>query len=111
MTKTKSRLGNADSIFKATKADKAMTARVIDAIVRPVAGTSLENRLSVILPPEQVEFLDRLALEIRMKTKAKIKRTEIIRALIGGLMGSGMDLTSYGTAEDIAVAIQDRLKG
>jgi hypothetical protein len=111
MTKHKSRLGNADSIFKVTKAEKETAARVIDAVIRPVAGTSLENRLSVILPPEQVDFLDGACLAIKRNTRKKIKRTEIIRALIGGLMGSGMDLTSFGTAEEIAAAIQDRLKG
>jgi len=107
---TKSRLGKADSIFKSTKADKAAEGRVLDAIVRPPAGTSIENKLTVILPPGQVDFIDRLCLEIRSKTKAKMKRTEIIRALIAGLMGSGLDLTSLRTEEDIAAAIQERLK-
>lgn len=111
MTKPKSRLGNADSIFKTTKADKEMTAHVVDAIIRPVAGTSLENRLTVILPPEQVDFLDGVCLAIKRNTRKRMKRTEIIRALIGGLIGSGMDLTSFGTAEEIAAAVQDRLKG
>jgi hypothetical protein len=39
-----------------------------------------------------------------------MKRTEIIRALIAGLMGSGLDLSGLGTEEDIAAAIQKRLK-
>jgi hypothetical protein len=46
-----------------------------------------------------------------MKTKAKMKRTEIIRALVAGLQGSGMDLSTFGTEEVIAGAIQERLKG
>lgn len=46
-----------------------------------------------------------------MKTKAKMKRTEIIRALIAGLVGSGLDLSGFGTEEDIAADIQERLKG
>jgi hypothetical protein len=58
-----------------------------------------------------VDFLDRLALDIRTKTKAKMKRTEIIRALVAGLMGSGLDLSTFGTEEDIAAAVQERLKG
>jgi hypothetical protein len=106
---TKSRLGRADSIFKATKADKA-AAKVIETPIRPPAGTSVENKLTVILPPGQVDFLDRLALEIRSKTGKKMKRTEIIRALIAGLQGSGMDLSGFGTEEVIAGAIQERLK-
>ena len=90
MTKPKSRLGNADSIFKSTKADKGAAAGVPDALIRPSAGTSIENKLTVILPPGQVDFLDRLALDIKAKTKAKMKRTEIIRGLIGGLIGFAM---------------------
>jgi hypothetical protein len=107
MTKPKSRLGTADSIFKRTK-DQAAAA-VPDALTRPPAGTSIENKLTVILPPGQVDFLDRLALDIKAKTKAKMKRTEIIRGLIGGLIGSGMDLSTFGTEEDIAAAVRDRL--
>lgn len=79
--------------------------------VRPATETSVENKLTVILPPDQVDFLDRLCLEIRTKTKAKMKRTEIIRALIGGLMGSGLDLSTLGTEEAVADAIMERLKG
>jgi hypothetical protein len=55
-------------------------------------------------------FFDHLCLEIRSKTRSKVKRAEIIRALVAGLMGSGMDLTAFRTEEDIAAAIQERLK-
>ena len=78
--------------------------------IRPTAGTSVENKLTVILPPAPVDFLDRLSLEIRTKTRAKVKRAEIIRALIARLMGSGLDLSGLGTEEDIAANIQERLK-
>ena len=108
---TKSRLGKADSIFKKTKADKAAAGKGLSAPIRPTAGTSVENKLTVILPPGQVDFLDRLCLDIRAKTKTKIRRTEVIRALIAGLMGSAMDLSGLGTEEDIAADIQERLKG
>lgn len=108
----KSRLGKADSIFKPTKArDKVAAAgKVLAAPIRPTAGTSVENKLTVILPPGQVDFLDRLALDIRSKTTMKVKRTEIIRALIAGLMSSGLDLSGLGSEEDIAGDIRDRLK-
>ena len=58
-----------------------------------------------------MDFLDRLALEIRSKTTKKMKRTEIIRAIIAGVMASGLDLTGLGTEDDIAADIRDRLKG
>ena len=74
------------------------------------AGTSIENKLTVILPPGQVDFLDRLFLEIRSKTRSKVKRTEIIRALIAGLMGSGLDLSAFDSEETIAAAIAECLK-
>lgn len=110
---TKSRLGKADSIFKPTKLTKAEAGKVnviqLD-LIRPTAGTSVENKLTVILPPGQVDHLDRLALDIRGKTGKKVKRTELIRAIIAGVMASGMDLSTLGTEDDIAAAVRDRLK-
>jgi len=98
--KTKSRIGKTDSIFaKTTKApDKDLRAVVSN-------GTSIENKLTVILPPDQVAFLDRLCLDIRAKTKTKIRRTEVIRALVAGVRASGLDLTAYGTEAEITNAI------
>jgi len=111
----KSRLGKADSIFKKTVGQKGTTPKDRPVLQvpssRPTAGTSVENKLTVILPPGQVDFLDRLALDIRSKTTMKVKRTEIIRALIAGLMSSGLDLSGLGSEEDIAGDIRDRLKG
>jgi hypothetical protein len=36
---------------------------------------SIANKLTAIIPQDQVVFLDRLCLEIRVKTGAKIRRT------------------------------------
>lgn len=106
----KSRLGKADSIFKRTEAKVESSPAVKSPSIRPEAGSSVDNKLTIILPPDQVEFLDRLCLEIRSKTKVKMKRTEIIRALVGGLEASGLDLSEYQSEESIADAIQKRLK-
>jgi hypothetical protein len=57
------------------------------------------------------DFLDRLALDIKAKTRAKMKRTEIIPGLVAGPMGSGLDLSTFGTEEDIAEVIKSRLNG
>jgi len=103
--KSKSRMGKKDSIF--AKTTDAPAAEVAVALV----GSSIENKLTVILPPDQVAFLDRLCLDIRAKTKTKIRRTEVIRALVAGVRTSGLDLTAYGTEADIAAAIHKRLKG
>jgi hypothetical protein len=50
--------------------------------------------MTVIIPPDQVAFLDRLCLDIRAKTKTKIRRTEVIRALVAWVRASGLDLTA-----------------
>lgn len=101
---TKSRMGKTD-IFARTAPTPDGEAAVA------LARSSVENKLTIILPPDLVDFLDRLALDIRAKTKAKIRRTEIIRALVAGVRASGLNLTGYGTESDIAAAIQGRLKG
>jgi hypothetical protein len=40
-----------------------------------------------------------------------MKRTEIIRALVAGLMRSRLDLSTLRTKETVAAAIKERLKG
>jgi hypothetical protein len=102
---TKSRLGKKDSIFSKTTGKDPTSLAVT---VAPTTS-SIENKLTVILPPDQVAFLDRLCLDIRGKTKAKIRRSEVIRAFVAGIRASGMDLTSFGTEADIAAAIQKGL--
>lgn len=110
--KTKSRLGKADSIFADTTPRRtAAPSSGVAVGAPPAASSSIENKITVIMPPDQVAFLDRLCLDIRTKTKAKIRRTEIIRALVAGVQASGLDLTAYGTEADIGHAITKRLKG
>ena len=109
--KTKSRLGKAD-IFASTSRDHAAPSSGVAVDLPPVAGSpSIENKMTVIMPPDQVAFLDHLCLDIRTKTKAKIRRTEVIRALVAGVQSSGLDLTAYGTEADIRQAIAKRLNG
>ena len=108
--KTKSRLGKADSIFASTTARKPEAPADKEAVEGIKGGSSIENKMTVIMPPDQVAFLDRLCLDIRAKTGAKTRRTEVIRALVAGVQASGIDLTEYGTEEEIAGAIQKRLQ-
>ena len=102
--KPKSRLGKADSIFA-----KTADAPAGEVTVAPM-GSSIENKLTVIMPPDQVAFLDRLCLDIRAKTGSKIRRTEDIRALVAGVQASEIDLTGYASEADIAAAIEGCLK-
>lgn len=103
------RLGKTDSIFLKTAA-RSDAARKGPQEAEQSAGSSIDNKLTVILPPDQVAFLDRLCLDIRAKTRTKIRRTEIIRAFVAGVRASGLDLTALGTEAEIAAAIKQRLK-
>ena len=108
--KTKSRLGKADSIFTDTTSKRtAVSSSGLAVKPPPATSSSIENKMTVIMPPEQVAFLDRLCLDIRSKTKAKIRRTEIIRALVAGVQMSRVDLSIYETEDAIATAIGKQL--
>lgn len=103
----KTRLGkNIDSIFAATTPKAAPDAVSPD----PTPSSSVDNKLTVILPPDQVVFLDRLALDIRSKTKWKTRRTEVIRALVAALMASGIDLTASQSEADLTATIIRAMK-
>ena len=52
------------------------------------------SKVSVVLFDRQIHHLDRLAIDIRGKTGKVLNRAEIIRALIDGLIDSGMDITA-----------------
>lgn len=103
---TKSRLGKTDSIFAKTTARTPAPSVAVAA----AGGSSIENKMTVIMPPDQVAFLDRLCLDIRANTGSKIRRTEVIRALVAGVQAAGIDLTAFGTEADIADVIRKRLK-
>ena len=105
--KARSRLGKTDSIFASTTGTLAHAKSTTKAKV-PVRS-SIEDKMTVIMPPDQVAFLDRLCLDIRAKTGSKIRGTEVIRALVAGIQTSAVDLTAFGTEADIADAIQKRL--
>jgi hypothetical protein len=65
--------------------------------------------VSVVLFDRQVHHLDSLAIEIRSKSGKVLTRAEIIRALIDGLIDSGMDITAVATAADLRARVARRL--
>jgi hypothetical protein len=65
--------------------------------------------VSVVLFDRQVHHLDRLAIEIRGKSGRLLNRAEIIRALIDGLIDSGMDITAAATEADLRARVARRL--
>jgi hypothetical protein len=67
------------------------------------------SKVSVVLFDRQIVHLDRLATDIRGKSGKAINRAEIIRALIDGLIESGMDITASGSEADLRARVARRL--
>lgn len=67
------------------------------------------SKVSVVLFDRQIVHLDRLATDIRGKSGKVINRAEIIRALIDGLIDSGMDVTGSGSEADLRARLGRRL--
>jgi hypothetical protein len=65
--------------------------------------------VSVVLFDRQIQHLDRLAIDIRNKTGKVLNRAEIIRALIDGLIDSGMDVTAAASEADLRGRVTRRL--
>jgi len=104
-------IGKRDIFAKTTPPEKAEKEKTEKAVrVQAKKYASVENKLTVILPPGQVAFLDQLALNIRGKTGAKIRRTEIIRALVGALQESHLEVTEATSEEDLVERIKAHLK-
>src|SRR6266542_1533729 len=59
---------------------------------RPPVHNETWSKVSVVLFDRQDLLLDRLATAVRPKNGKQFNRAEIIRALIDGLIDSGMDI-------------------
>lgn len=67
------------------------------------------SKVSVVLFDRQILHLDRLATDIRSTSGKVLNRAEIIRALIDGLIDSGMDITSTASEADLRARVARRL--
>src|SRR5437773_8828550 len=76
---------------------------------RPPVHQETWSKVSVVLFDRQIVHLDRLATDIRGKNGKAINRAEIIRALIDGLIDSGMDVTGSGSEADLRARVARRL--
>ena len=76
---------------------------------RPPVHQETWSKVSVVLFDRQIVHLDRLATDIRGKSGKVINRAEIIRALIDGLIDSGMDVTGSGSEADLRARVARRL--
>ena len=59
------------------------------------------SRVTIVLTNRQIVFLDRLSADIRARTGAIVKRTEIIRALVDHLAESDLDAASVRSESDL----------
>jgi len=57
----------------------------------------------------QIVHLDRLATDIRGTSGKVLNRAEIIRALIDGLLDSGMDITATASEAELRARVARRL--
>jgi hypothetical protein len=76
---------------------------------RPPVHSETWSKVSVVLFDRQILHLDRLTREIRSKSGKLLNRAEIIRALIDGLIDSGMDITPATSEGDLRARIARRL--
>ena len=76
---------------------------------RPPVHSETWSKVSVVLFDRQIVHLDRLATDIRGKSGKVLNRAEIIRALIDGLLDSGMDVTAAGSEADLRARVARRL--
>jgi hypothetical protein len=76
---------------------------------RPPVHTDAWSKVSVVLFDRQIVHLDRLTTDIRGKMGKPFNRAEIIRALIDGLIDSGMDVTMSGSEADLRAKVARRL--
>jgi hypothetical protein len=76
---------------------------------RPPVHSESWSKVSVVLFDRQILHLDRLTTDIRGKNGRFLNRAEIIRALIDGLIDSGMDITSAGSEADLRARVARRL--
>jgi hypothetical protein len=76
---------------------------------RPPVHQETWSKVSVVLFDRQIVHLDRLATDIRGRSGKVLNRAEIIRALIDGLIDSGMDITASGSEADLRARVARRL--
>jgi hypothetical protein len=76
---------------------------------RPPVHTETWSKVSVVLFDRQILHLDRLVTDIRGKSGKILNRAEIIRALIDGLLDSGMDVTTIASEADLHARVARRL--
>lgn len=123
---SKSKLGkSADDIFapKPVKQEKpviAPTTHKEEAVKpddeakrsrgRPQEHKETWSKITVVLLDKQIHWLDQLASNIRLNTKAALSRAELIRASIAAIEESGLDISNLNSEENIKNFLLEKLK-
>ena len=68
---------------------------------RPIVHTEPWAKITVVLLDRHVAYLDRLAIDIRLKHGKAISRAELIRGLIEAAFQSGIDLSQADSIESL----------
>jgi hypothetical protein len=76
---------------------------------RPPVHSETWSKVSVVLFDRQIHDLDRLAKDMRDVNGKAMNRAEVIRALIDGLIESGMDLAGAGSEAALRARVARRL--
>lgn len=76
---------------------------------RPPVHSETWSKVSVVLFDRQIRHLDRLATDRRGKSGKALNRAEIIRALIDGLIDSGIDVHASPSEADLRATVTRRL--
>jgi Arc/MetJ-type ribon-helix-helix transcriptional regulator len=76
---------------------------------RPPVHRESWSKVSVVLFDRQIHHLDRLGGDRTVRNGRFLNRAEIIRALIDGLIDSGMDITTSGSEADLRARVARRL--
>ena len=91
------------------RTDAGVRAKVKAPRGRPPVHHETWSKVSVVLFDRQIVHLDRLATDIRGRSGKVLNRAEIIRALIDGLIDSGMDVTGSASEADLRARVARRL--
>lgn len=76
---------------------------------RPPVHEEPWKKITTVLFNRQVVYLDRLSNDIRAKTGAVVRRTEIIRALVDALAESDLDLTTTTSEAEVKNVLAKKL--
>ena len=76
---------------------------------RPPVHEEEWTKVTVVLFNRQIDFLDRLASNIRAQNGASISRAQLIRALIDALAEGDIDLTAARSEKELKEALMSRI--